>query len=69
LFGRTGSVQGDWDEISLASVVSRGLECPGRGLGAVLYDALDVTFDSIVFLDALDVFPVVIIFLFDPVVR
>jgi len=52
LFGRTGSVQGDWDEISLASVLTRGLECPGRGLGAVPYDAFDVTFDSIVVFDA-----------------
>jgi hypothetical protein len=65
LFGRTGSVQGDWDEISLASVVPRGPECPGRGLGAVLDDALDVTFDSIVVVfDALD-----IIVVFDTFVR
>jgi hypothetical protein len=55
MFGRTGSVQGDWDETSLASVVPRGLERSGRGLGAVLCDALDVTFDSIVVFDAFDV--------------
>ena len=68
MFGRSGSVQGDWDETSLASVVPRGLECPGRGLGAVLYDALDVTFESIFVFDALDV-ALDLIVVFDTVVR
>jgi hypothetical protein len=63
LFGRTGSVQGDWDETSVASVVPGGIECPGRGLGAVFDDTLDVAFDSVVVFDALDVV------VLDPLVR
>jgi len=56
----------------LASIVPRSPECPCRGLGAVLYDAVDdavdVTFDSIVFFDALDVALDLSVF-FDAVVR
>ena len=69
MFGRTRWVQGDWDEISLASAVPRGLfECPDIDLGAVLYDPFDVTFDSIVFFDALDV-ALDLSVVFDAVVR
>jgi hypothetical protein len=68
MFGPTGSVQGDSDETCLASVVPRGLECPGRGLGAVLDDALDVTFASLLVFGAPDV-ALAFIVVFDAVVR
>jgi hypothetical protein len=68
LFGRTESVQGDWDEISLASVVRHSLECTGPGLGAVPDDALNVIFDPVVVYDPVDDVPDLIVF-FDPVVR